>query len=248
MKPNKWQFGNYSKKGIIDFKRYLGMFENQLIICLLLVGLGMLFKAINVQITNKVTQETRYILNYNTNYENTKKGLQLVMSKIPALKDDVVKVFSNKGEDAKDVVTQNVKSKLIKPINGNIVSEFGTKVDPQSGKEIKNDGIDISVTSDEPVEAVLDGDVMIADDSNPDLGKVVVIRHEGDVRSVYAHLSEIDVNVGDKVLQRQIIGRIGSEKSKNTTLHFEIWENGKPVDPQSKINFDVAKSDAQNEN
>lgn len=249
MKPNKWQSSNYSKKGSIDFKRYLVMFENQLIICLLLVGLAMLFKAVNVPITNKVTQEAKYVLSYNSNYENTKKGLKLVMSKIPSIKDDVVKVFSNKSEeDTKDVVTQSAKSKMIKPISGSIVSEFGTKVDPSSGKKIKNDGIDLSVASDEPVEAVLDGDVMIADDSNPDLGKVVVIRHEGDVRSVYAHLSEIDVKQGDKVLQGQIIGRIGNDENKNITLHFEIWENGKPVDPQSKIDFNVAKSDAQNEN
>ncbi|MBP2072661.1 MAG: lipoprotein NlpD [Thermoanaerobacterium sp.] len=248
MKPNKWQSGSYSKNGLNNLKKYFGMFENQLIVCLLLLGVAMLFKAINVPMTNKAVAEVKSVLNYNSNYENTKKGLKLVMSKIPSLKNDVVKVFSNKTEDVKDTVTQNVNSKMIRPISGDIVSVFGTKVDPNSGKEIKNDGIDISVTNDEPVEAVLDGEVMIADNSNPDWGKVVVIKHNGDVRSVYAYLSEIDVKVGDKVLQGQVIGRTGSDKNKSTTLHFEIWENGKPVDPESKINFNVVKSDVQNEN
>ncbi|MBE0069582.1 peptidoglycan DD-metalloendopeptidase family protein [Thermoanaerobacterium thermosaccharolyticum] len=248
MKPNKWQSGSYSKSGLSNLKKYFGMFENQLIVCFLLLGVAMLFKAINVPMTNKAMAEVKSVLNYNSNYENTKKGLKLVMSKIPSLKNDVVKVFSNKTEDVKDTVTQNANTKMIKPISGDIVSVFGTKVDPNSGKEIKNDGIDISVTNDEPVEAVLDGEVMIADNSNPDWGKVVVIRHNGDVRSVYAYLSEIDVKVGDKVLQGQVIGRIGSDKNKSTALHFEIWENGKPVDPESKINFNVVKSDVQNEN
>ncbi|MCP2239733.1 MAG: hypothetical protein PWQ59_1963 [Thermoanaerobacterium sp.] len=248
MKPNKWQSGSYSKSGLSNLKKYFGMFENQLIVCLLILGVAMLFKAINVPMTNKAVAEVKSVLNYNSNYENTKKGLKLVMSKIPSLKNDVVKVFSNKTEDVKDTVTQNVNRKMIRPISGDIVSAFGTKVDPNSRKEIKNDGIDISVTNDEPVEAVLDGEVMIADNSNPDWGKVVVIRHDGDVRSVYAYLSEIDVKVGDKVLQGQVIGRIGSDKNKSTSMHFEIWENGKPVDPESKINFNVVKSDVQNEN
>lgn len=248
MKPNKWQSVSYSKNRISNFKKYFGLLENQLIVCLLILGVVMLFKAINVPATNKTVDEVKSVLNYNSNYENTKKGLKLVMSRIPSLKDDVVKVFSNKADDSKNTTVQVVSSGMVRPVDGVVVSTFGTKVDSSTSKEVKNDGIDITVSSDEPVVAVLDGEVMIADNSNPDWGKVVVIKHDGDIRSVYAYLSEVNVKVGDKVLKGQTIGKVSVGSNKSATMHFEIWENGKPIDPQSKIDFNSAISDVKNEN
>lgn len=246
MKPNKWSSTDYIKKNKVDLKKYIEIFENQFIICLVLVGVAMLLKAINIPIAKTITEGTKSVLNYNMNYENTKKGLQLVMSKIPTFKEDVIKVFSNKSEDSKNVISNNATSRMIAPIKGSVVSKFGLKVDPKTGKEIKNDGVDISVSTGESVKAVLGGEVMIADETYPDLGKVVVLRHENDVRSVYAHLSEIDVKKGDKIIQGQVIGKIG-ETGKITaqTLHFEIWENGKPIDPLSKVSFDAPSSDVK---
>lgn len=231
-------YGNKKNK---SYRRYIEIFGNQLIICLVLLGAIMLLKAINVPAANAVTNATKVVLNYNMNYENTKKGLKLVMGQIPYIKNSVIKVFSN-NEDSADT-SSNITAKMIAPINGIIVSGFGPKIDPITNKETNNDGIDIDAPVGENVKAVLDGEVMFTDDNNEDLGKVIVLRHESDIRTVYAHLSEIDVKTGDHVKQGDIIGKTGNTgKVTAPELHFEVWENGKPVDPLSKVSIEAKTS------
>lgn len=227
-------YGNKKNK---PYKRYIELFGNQLIICLILLGTIMLLKAINVPAANAVTNATKTVLNYKMDYENAKKGLKLVMGQIPYIKNNVIKVFSNNEDSAS--TSANMSVKMIAPINGVITSGFGPRIDPVSNKETNHDGIDIDAPIGENVKAVLDGEVMFTDDNNKDLGKVIVLRHANDVRTVYAHLSEIDVKNGEHVKQGDIIGKTGNTgKVTAPHLHFEVWENGKPVDPLSKVSIE----------
>ncbi|HBT49325.1 MAG TPA: histidine phosphatase family protein, partial [Caldanaerobacter subterraneus] len=93
------------------------------------------------------------------------------------------------------------------------------------------------------VKAALDGVVMLATEKEA-LGKVVVLRHEGDVRTVYAHLSEIFVKEGQQIRQGEVIGKSGDTgKVTAPHLHFEVWENGKPIDPLTKVVINEAASE-----
>ncbi|HBT49164.1 MAG TPA: histidine phosphatase family protein, partial [Caldanaerobacter subterraneus] len=78
----------YSKK-INHYRKYIDLFENQLIIAMVLLGMVLLFKAIDVPLANSFINVTKSVLTYNMDYENTKKGLKLVQSKIPWLKENV---------------------------------------------------------------------------------------------------------------------------------------------------------------
>lgn len=63
-------------------------------------------------------------------------------------------------------------------------------------------------------------------------GLVVKLRHEGDVVSMYAHLARALVERGDRVSAGQLIGRAGCTGScTGVHLHFQMWDNGKLVDP-----------------
>jgi len=63
-------------------------------------------------------------------------------------------------------------------------------------------------------------------------GNIVWIDHRGDLLTAYAHLSEILVSEGSTVEHGQVIGLSGNTgTSSGPHLHFEVWKNGRPVDP-----------------
>lgn len=232
----------YSKK-INHYRKYIDLFENQLIIAMVLLGMVLLFKAIDVPLANSFINVTKSVLTYNMDYENTKKGLKLVQSKIPWLKENVVKVFSQAEEKPFSKEAIQTSSKMMAPVEGRITSGFGERVDPFTNKVTKHTGIDIEVPVGTEVKAALDGVVMLATEKE-DLGKVVVLRHEGDVRTVYAHLSEIFVKEGQQIRQGEVIGKSGDTgKVTAPHFHFEVWENGKPIDPLTKVVINEAASE-----
>ena len=62
-------------------------------------------------------------------------------------------------------------------------------------------------------------------------GKLVIIKHEDDFLTAYAHNRELLVKEGDKVSKGQKIAELGSTDADRPKLHFEIRKQGKPVDP-----------------
>lgn len=110
-------------------------------------------------------------------------------------------------------------------------------------------GIDLSVRFGAPIRAALDGTVEYVErgqDSNGGFlghpvpgGNMVIIEHDGDIRTLYAHMtSNVLVRVGDTVACGQIIGFEGnSGNSTGHHLHFEWHERGRPINPELRINF-----------
>jgi murein DD-endopeptidase MepM/ murein hydrolase activator NlpD len=97
-------------------------------------------------------------------------------------------------------------------------------------------GIDFSIPRDTPVMAT-DGGVVVAStnryDGDRKYGEVVVIEHLNGLRSLYAHLNQRSVNVGDEVAAGQPIGLSGATgHSTGPHLHLEAFRDGARVDPQ----------------
>jgi murein DD-endopeptidase MepM/ murein hydrolase activator NlpD len=123
---------------------------------------------------------------------------------------------------------------LRKPIDGEIdlVSSFGVRLDPFSGSPAMHTGLDIHGEIGESVRATADGTVSAAGWSGG-YGRSVDIDHGNGLSSRYAHLSSIDVRVGQSVKSGQIIGRLGtSGRSTGPHLHYETRIRGEAVDPQ----------------
>ncbi|MGB9780087.1 M23 family metallopeptidase [Caldanaerobacter sp.] len=235
----------YYPKRVNFYRKYLELFENQLIIAMVFLGMVLIFKAVDVPLTNSFMNATKNVLTYDLDYENAKKGLKLVQSKIPWLKENVVKVFSQSEEKSSSERLSKISSRMILPVEGKISSGFGERIDPFTNKMTKHTGIDIEVPVGTEVKAALDGVVMLATEKE-DLGKVIVLKHEGDVRTVYAHLSEIFVQEGQKVKQKEVIGKSGDTGRVTAPhLHFEVWENGQPVDPLTKVVISETTSDSE---
>jgi len=117
------------------------------------------------------------------------------------------------------------------PIRGEITSGFGGRMDPFSGEGVRHSGIDISAPYGSPVEATADGIVLVAE---PDAGygREIVIDHGNGFSTMYGHLSQIKVVVGQEVKRGQIIGAIGmTGKATGPHLHYEVRIHDAPVDP-----------------
>ncbi len=121
--------------------------------------------------------------------------------------------------------------------NYSVTSDFGVRRHPVSGQTHFHTGLDLlSQTGDEKVHPVKPGIVVLAQ-FHQQYGNMVVVRHTNGVESLYAHLANIEVKLGDKVTNESVLGNIGSTGSSSTGkhLHLEILIGGYPVNPQKVI-------------
>jgi murein DD-endopeptidase MepM/ murein hydrolase activator NlpD len=79
--------------------------------------------------------------------------------------------------------------------------------------------------------AVADGEVATIS-FIPGFGNVLILNHYSGFRTVYAHLSEINVSESEKVKEGDVIGRSG-ESVEGSQLHFEIWKEKDKLNPES---------------
>jgi murein DD-endopeptidase MepM/ murein hydrolase activator NlpD len=92
-------------------------------------------------------------------------------------------------------------------------------------------GLDIAARMWDPIVAVADGVVVFAEWGGG-YGNLVIVDHDNNWRTYYAHLSEIVVETGQEVRQGELLGGAGSTGySTGPHLHFELRYQGRPVDP-----------------
>lgn len=114
-----------------------------------------------------------------------------------------------------------------------VSSQFGMRSHPVLRRVRMHHGVDYSAPTGTPVVAAASGVVVKAGWENG-YGKVIRIRHDRGRTTVYGHLSAIEseVRAGRRIQQNQLIGRVGSTGlSTGPHLHYEVQENGRPVDP-----------------
>ena len=116
------------------------------------------------------------------------------------------------------------------PLRGKISQSFNA--------DTEHFGVDIVANRNEPIKTTLDGTVIFAEWTT-DNGYVMYIQHAHNLVSVYKHNSKLMKKVGDRVKAGDSIGIIGDtgESSEGPHLHFELWQDGKPIDPQSLMVF-----------
>jgi murein DD-endopeptidase MepM/ murein hydrolase activator NlpD len=112
-------------------------------------------------------------------------------------------------------------------------SPFGWRRDPFSGTTAYHRGVDVRAAYGEPIGAADAGTVVFAGEQGG-YGQTVVVEHASGVRTRYAHLSSVTTTAGAAVKAGEAIGRAGrSGRATGTHLHFEVTQNGRPVDPHS---------------
>jgi len=111
------------------------------------------------------------------------------------------------------------------PVAGPILASF-------SNAEHGNKGLDIGGKPGTPIQAAAAGEVVYAGNALRGYGNLIIIRHNDDYLSAYAHNSKLFVKERDTVVSGQKIAEMGSTDASSTRLHFEIRFRGKSVDPK----------------
>ncbi|WP_299521455.1 M23 family metallopeptidase [Winogradskyella sp.] len=166
-------------------------------------------------------------------------------SVIEAAKNDleILKVTTNKEdsllrekvekEDKYNLFEESIDKNnfvLFPPVNGSISEGYNI--------EDKHFAVDVVVATNTPVKATADGTVIFAE-WTIETGYVVIIEHNQELISVYKHNSAITKSQGDLVKAGEVIAMSGNtgEFSTGPHLHFELWNNGYPVNPTNFIDF-----------
>lgn len=119
---------------------------------------------------------------------------------------------------------------LFSPISGIVLSPYNVRSEHY--------GVDVVSKKNEPVKCVADGTVIFSDWTQ-ESGYVVSVQHKGNLISVYKHNSALLKKVGNFVKAGDIIAIIGNtgELTSGPHLHFELWYNGNPVNPEEFVSF-----------
>lgn len=121
---------------------------------------------------------------------------------------------------------------------GSMTSPFGLRRDPFTGGRAMHNGIDFRGSHGQGILATGPGRVRFAGWKGG-YGRTIEIDHGAGVVTRYAHLSAIDVRVGEQVDRGDRIGRMGSTgRSTATHLHYEVRINGRAVNPRPLLEAD----------
>jgi murein DD-endopeptidase MepM/ murein hydrolase activator NlpD len=119
--------------------------------------------------------------------------------------------------------------------SGRVTSAFGWRQDPINGALKFHKGTDIAMPEGQDVPAAQAGRVAFVGERSG-YGTTVEIDHGGGVVTRYAHLSDATVSVGDTVREGQTIAHSGATgRVTGPHLHFEVLDQGQPVDPSSGL-------------
>ena len=110
------------------------------------------------------------------------------------------------------------------PTNGRLITLY-------SANDPLRKGIDLEGKQGDPVKAAGAGSVVYAGSGLAGYGQLVIVKHDEQFLSAYAHNNKLLVAEGDAVKKGQVIAEVGSSGTDKNKLHFEIRKSGKPVDP-----------------
>ena len=151
-------------------------------------------------------------------------------------------VFTNNTPSTPATTTTQVETTNNTPVNANVVAPVASNIAwqwPTQGNVIQgfsntdggNKGVDISGSRGQAVKAAANGRVVYAGNALRGYGNLIIIKHNDDFLSAYAHNDKILVSDQQEVKAGQEIAKMGSTGTNAVKLHFEIRYKGKSVDP-----------------
>ena len=125
-----------------------------------------------------------------------------------------------------------LRGRLPWPTEGRVIAAFGAQVHPRFGTRTFRNGVDIEAGEGRDVAAVYGGHVVYTGWFKG-YGNLIILDHDHEYYTLYAHVADILVKEGDDVRQGQRIGTVGDTGSlEGPRLYFEVRFQGKPQDPE----------------
>ncbi len=213
-------------------RRYLDTFIMQSFVSLVMVVCILLINNIDSGFTNSISQSIKSTINWNMNLSKALDAFSDFRNAIPLAPQNT---GTGEAEGIENIAAaEEVKPEFVMPLEGEITSPFGERIHPVFNTIKMHTGIDINAELGTPFKSAADGLVTKVGEDAVN-GKYVRIK-SGGIECVYAHCSAILVKEGQAVKQGDTIGEVGDTGVvSGPHLHFEIQENGTPVNPADKM-------------
>ena len=150
----------------------------------------------------------------------------------PILEDSLLRAFVSQQDKYNPLISDKVEinSYLFPPALGPISQPFDLKE--------SHFAVDIVVKENTPIKAIADGTVIFSE-WTAETGYVIILEHSSGILSVYKHNASLTKKQGDSVLSGEVVATAGNtgELSTGFHLHFELWMDGYPMNPENFFNF-----------
>lgn len=194
------------------------------------------------QVKNGIERGIEYVKIVAPEMAGTKKEMQSETLNVEEVNIENVELIEPKADptinmtqEEKDIYNILKATTILRPLNGEITSPFGDRVDPITNKYSLHTGTDFAAVVGTQVKSAITGTVVEVKKSNVSFGNFVRVKN-ADIVTTYAHCSTIKVKEGDKVKQGDIIALSGNTgKSSGPHLHFEVTKDGRYIDPEKVI-------------
>ncbi|ALJ05591.1 peptidase M23 [Pseudalgibacter alginicilyticus] len=206
-----------------------------------------------IELNYKTDSLQQVILMNDRFYESIKKVLQGEVNKVDFNKDSIIQAVKLEASEVdlrpihEDSILREKVDKedkynlfesaetatnfvLFPPVNGEISAPYNLKE--------KHYAVDLVVAPNTPVKATADGTVIFAE-WTAETGYVIILEHSYGLISVYKHNASLTKSQGDFVKTGEVISTAGNTGTLSTGphLHFELWNDGYPINPTNFIDF-----------
>jgi murein DD-endopeptidase MepM/ murein hydrolase activator NlpD/GH24 family phage-related lysozyme (muramidase) len=194
-----------------------------------------------------ISEQERGSMTFQKEVESMQIGLTLLGYELPSHGVDglfgpetaqAVKKFTQEKLEAEETISE---ATLSSPIG---TTSVGSPYGPRWGRI--HHGVDLSASSGTPIKSPLDGEVIDAEIRNDACGGTIYIKHADGYKTRYCHCKQINVSKGDIVKKGDVVGltgggkgEVGQGRSTGPHLHFEVYKNGKTVNPMDHLGSEV---------
>jgi septal ring factor EnvC (AmiA/AmiB activator) len=182
----------------------------------------------------KIRQSQKDLKTFLTEKEAGVKQLKIIIDKI---RDDIDRFEREARIRQQQQVLQSkefpkLKGQLEWPAKGRVITKFGRQWNPKLKTTTENPGIDIKGKPGSEIRTVLGG-IVTTITFIRGFGTTIIIDHGNGFYTVYSHVSKVEINEDIQVRGGDVIAYMGDSSSVNgAQLHFEIWGQGKKLDPE----------------
>lgn len=229
-------YGNFNRNikskrpyGYTKTKNGQSKLLKKILISIIIVIVVIFLKKVDTKPTDRVIEIINNTINYNYDMKDVSKEVINFAKNLSSWPEKVKSVFF---ED------ERANDKYVIPIEGRVYQKFGEEK-KNNGVTLFHRGIDI-IATDYSVYSIGNGEV-IEIGVNKIYDKYIIINHE-DVNAVYCMMDEILLKEGDTVTTGEKIGTLIKSGNGQNIFHFEIWKEGKPIDPLTIFDNQYSKS------
>lgn len=201
-------------------------FQKVVIATVVVILLGV-FSLLNLPLTNRVVDTVHYLTVHQVDPSQLLEQIQPVMQNIQELN------WRGWENSAKNEDKHNSNNGMSAPVNGVLISGFGTRESSTGEGMEMHYGIDVAADAGSPVYAAMRGVVFLIQE-HPVYGLTIYLEHDDDLVTIYGRCDSPGVKTGEEVDQGQKLANVADYAEENY-LHFEVWKEGSPVNPQELL-------------